>query len=39
MNRQIDADIEGYTEIYINADNSWAFKFRISKVSNLRPIY
>ena len=39
MNRQIDADIQGYTEIYINADNSWAFKFRISKVSNLRPIY
>lgn len=36
MMEQIDADIQGYTEIYINADNSWAFKFRIAKVSNKR---
>ena len=38
MLKQIDADIQGYSEIYINADNSWAFKFRIAKVSNLRSL-
>lgn len=38
MNRQLDAEIQGYTEIYINADHVWAFKFKILNVKNLRYI-
>lgn len=36
MWQQLDAEIEGHTEIYINYDGAWAFRFRISKVSNIR---
>ena len=31
----IDADIEGATEIYLNSENTWAFKFRIGKINTL----
>ena len=31
----IDADIEGKTEVYLNKDGNWAFKFRIGKINGL----
>lgn len=33
--RQMDADIAGTTEIYINSDGRWAFKFRIAKINSV----
>lgn len=37
--RQMDADIDGYTEIYINSNGLWAFRFRITNISNIRPLW
>lgn len=31
----IDADIDGKTEIYLNKDGRWAFRFRIGKINSL----
>lgn len=31
----IDADIDGSTEIYLNAEGTWAFRFRIGKINTL----
>lgn len=38
LNMQIDAEIQGHTEIYINANKLWAFKFNITSVRNQRYI-
>lgn len=32
LQRKLDAEIEGYIEVYLNSDNHWAYKFRIFKV-------
>lgn len=39
MYQKMEAEIEGYTEIYINYEDSWAFRFRISKVLNVKSLY
>lgn len=38
LSQQFDAEIDGYTEIYINPDDYWAFRFRVTRISNIRPM-
>lgn len=35
IHKRMEAEIEGCTEIYLNSDNCWAFKFRLSKIVNV----
>lgn len=35
MRKKVEAEIVGYTEIYLNSDNCWAFRFRIRRIGKV----